>query len=164
MVNQTYTKMMHCFIISSPQLSFLPLSFLLVFHFTCLLTTVSSYHHVSRFFAISFRPTTYMITSINQTKFDFCPNWFNICFWLWSDRKREMDELVLSWTAFLYLAWRTSGLHDFQMRLFGGGLCFLFCVFRFIWQTSSLFCVMHFFSPVILAFLTCLRSQLLVEL
>ena len=50
-----------------------------------------------------------------------------------SGSDRNVEELMLPLTAFLYFSW-ASGFHNFQIRFFGGRLsCFLDCVLKFIW-------------------------------
>ena len=70
----------------------------------------------------------------------------------------KVEELMLSSTAFLYLSW-TSSFRNFQVRLFGGGLCyFLICVLKIISHTSTLCWVTHSSFPITFTFWTCFRS------
>ena len=71
---------------------------------------------------------------------------------------------MLSSTAFLYFSWASS-FRNFQVRLFGGGLCyFLICVLKIISRTSSLCWVTHSSFPITFTFWTCFRSLRLIIL
>ena len=74
----------------------------------------------------------------------------------------KVEELMLSSTAFLYFSW-ASRFRNFQVRLFGGGLCyFLICVLKIISHTSTLCWVTHSSFPITFTFWTCFRSLCLI--